>query len=334
MKRYLLFDSGCAICRDLAHQIETESNGWLTARSLREPEIQRLLTLAHPNWRWEPTLLEVDGEQLQIYTGLRLRARMLTGMGLRRASRIAWLAWQAGRHSDRQATGRRKLLKGAGAFVAGAALSQLANPASAQSRVPTASSSTGPIEEYAGFILLPEGAPLPAFVQPPKLGIPLVCGVGANAGGPQPNAIVEQFATVDGLKQSAGIGLYRLDQITQNLQLNEGDIVRHETGELFMSIISYRTYDSQSGWITSIRLLAQPDYMRPYPIWYGNSNDGSRHSIVIEKVEFLPTSGIAITTAGGHAFHWIEDNVMHTLIFDTKISAEQMRAIINSLVKF
>lgn len=205
MKRYLLFDSGCAVCQDLAHQIEAESNGWLTARSLREPEIQRLLTLAHPNWRWEPTLLEVEGEQLQIYTGLRLRARVLTGMGLRRASRIARLTWQAGRHSDRRATGRRKLLKGAGAVVAGAALSQLANPVSAQSPVPTTSSATSAIEEYAGFILLPEGALLPAFVQPPKLGAPIMCGANdEHSAVDRPTVQISELASVNDLATQSG----------------------------------------------------------------------------------------------------------------------------------
>lgn len=32
MKRYLLFDSGCSLCTQLARDIEFESDGWLEAK--------------------------------------------------------------------------------------------------------------------------------------------------------------------------------------------------------------------------------------------------------------------------------------------------------------
>ena len=43
MERYLLFDSGCSLCSNLAQSVQAESNGMLTARSLREPAIQTIL---------------------------------------------------------------------------------------------------------------------------------------------------------------------------------------------------------------------------------------------------------------------------------------------------
>jgi len=47
-------------------------------------------------WQWRPTLLEVDDDQVQTFTGLRLGLRLATGLGPRRAWRIARLAWEAG----------------------------------------------------------------------------------------------------------------------------------------------------------------------------------------------------------------------------------------------
>ncbi|WP_448590726.1 hypothetical protein [Thermoflexus hugenholtzii] len=72
-ERYLLFDSGCAVCTALAREVEALSGGRLGVRSLREPEVQALLNQAHPNWRWEPMLLEIEGEQVRVFTGLAMR---------------------------------------------------------------------------------------------------------------------------------------------------------------------------------------------------------------------------------------------------------------------
>ena len=65
MIRYLLFDSGCSTCSTLAKGIARESGGLLVMRSLRDPRMQALLEQARPDWQWEPTLLEVDGEDVR-----------------------------------------------------------------------------------------------------------------------------------------------------------------------------------------------------------------------------------------------------------------------------
>lgn len=84
MKRYLLFDSGCHSCSELAQTIEREAEGWLTARSLRDAEMQSLLKKADPNYRWEPALLEVKGEKINVATGLNLMAKIATGLGIKK----------------------------------------------------------------------------------------------------------------------------------------------------------------------------------------------------------------------------------------------------------
>ena len=91
MHRYLLFDSGCSQCTEIARAVEQAAQGGLEARSLRDPTMQRLLAQARPHWRWQPTLLEVEGERVRAFTGLALGLRLATGLGLRRAGRLAKL---------------------------------------------------------------------------------------------------------------------------------------------------------------------------------------------------------------------------------------------------
>jgi predicted DCC family thiol-disulfide oxidoreductase YuxK len=122
MELSLLFDSGCAVCTKLARAIERETEGWLAARSLHEPEVRALLDQARPGWRWEPTLLEVDGDRVRVSTGLVMRARLVLGLGPRRAWRVARLAHQAGMPLAGVDLSRRGFLQRGGALLAGLAL--------------------------------------------------------------------------------------------------------------------------------------------------------------------------------------------------------------------
>lgn len=95
VERYLLFDSGCGRCTKLAYEIEQESEGWLAARSLRDPAIRVLLEQARPDWRWQPTLLEIENGKVRVATGIALTAKIVKGLGVRRAMRVAKLVQQA-----------------------------------------------------------------------------------------------------------------------------------------------------------------------------------------------------------------------------------------------
>ena len=94
MEHYLLFDSGCSKCSSLAQTVERESHGWLVARSLHDTAIQEVLNKALPVWRWEPTLLEVEGERVRVFTGLMMHVRLAIGLGPKRALRIAQIVYQ------------------------------------------------------------------------------------------------------------------------------------------------------------------------------------------------------------------------------------------------
>lgn len=93
MQRYLLFDAGCSVCTRMAQELDDVSNGWFTARSLRDQDMQALLKSARPNAKWEPTLLEVKGTTVRVSTGLKMRARVAAGVGARRAWQMAKIVY-------------------------------------------------------------------------------------------------------------------------------------------------------------------------------------------------------------------------------------------------
>jgi predicted DCC family thiol-disulfide oxidoreductase YuxK len=118
MKRLLLFDSGCTLCRELAQAVEKESDGRLAVRSLREAEVQRLLDQARPGWSWEPTLLEVEGKNTKAYTGIAMLIRMAHGLGLRRAWRVARLVSNITAQANGEINqARRRFLKYGGGII-------------------------------------------------------------------------------------------------------------------------------------------------------------------------------------------------------------------------
>lgn len=123
MKRYLLFDSGCSFCTGLARSIERESKGWLTARSLRDPEMQLLLNQAQSHWRWEPSLLEVNHGIVRVFTGLQMRFRLAFGLGPKTAWRVTRLVSQIDEGPTSFGQERRRVLQrfaiGAGIAILG-----------------------------------------------------------------------------------------------------------------------------------------------------------------------------------------------------------------------
>lgn len=118
MERYLLFDGGCTLCTGLAQDIERETNGWLTARSLRDPAMKALLDQERPGWKWEPTLVEVSDKRVRVHTGIKMRSRLAIGLGPKRAVRVAQLVQQGLAPKVDVDQGRRALLK-RGAMLAG-----------------------------------------------------------------------------------------------------------------------------------------------------------------------------------------------------------------------
>lgn len=119
MRRYLLFDSGCTVCSNLARNVESRSNDFLSAQSLTDPEMQDLLKQANPEWQWVPTLLEVKDGVCKAFTGISLRVRLLYVLGPRRSWQIARLVSRSQGTPIVRGVTRKNFFKQAGAAVAG-----------------------------------------------------------------------------------------------------------------------------------------------------------------------------------------------------------------------
>jgi len=134
MNRSLLFDSGCSLCSGLARDVVAASDGLLQARSLHDPELQAALKRARPEWRWEPTLLEVQGAEAHVFTGFALRAQLLTVLGPRRAWRVAQLVARAQTPLGDVDASRRALVKRGAALAAGVVGLALLGPAGSRAQ--------------------------------------------------------------------------------------------------------------------------------------------------------------------------------------------------------
>jgi len=119
MHRYLLFDSGCSQCTEIAQAVEQATQGGLEARSLRDPTMQRLLAQARPHWRWQPALLEVAGDRVRAFTGLAMGLRLMGVLGLRRVWRLAKLVRSIGVPLMDIDWERRQFLKRVSGLLAG-----------------------------------------------------------------------------------------------------------------------------------------------------------------------------------------------------------------------
>jgi len=88
-------------------------------RSLREPEVQARRNPARPGWRWEPMLVEIEGERVRVFTGLAVRWRLVQVLGPVRALRVAQAVARHGGPVLGVDWGRRDFLRRAGGALAG-----------------------------------------------------------------------------------------------------------------------------------------------------------------------------------------------------------------------
>lgn len=93
---YLLFDASCSLCSDLAGDVEQASGNKLETKSLYASDALELLKKARPDYKFEPTLLQVQGDQVRAYTGMAMRAQMVTFLNPIQLLKIARIVQKAG----------------------------------------------------------------------------------------------------------------------------------------------------------------------------------------------------------------------------------------------
>jgi methylamine dehydrogenase accessory protein MauD len=96
VERYLLFDASCALCSDLAGDVERASDGKIITKSLYAPDALEMLKRARPDYKFEPTLLVAEGDKVKAYTGMAMRAQMVKFLNPLQLLKIARIVQKAG----------------------------------------------------------------------------------------------------------------------------------------------------------------------------------------------------------------------------------------------
>jgi hypothetical protein len=252
--------------------------GRLQVRSLRDPEVWTLLDRARPGWRWEPILLEVEGERVRVFTGLAMRWRLVQVLGPVRALRVAQAVARMGGPVLGVDWGRRRLLQQGGALAALALLRRFPGdpPMARLEKDPPA---TGAGELWEGFVLLPEGAPIPPFVR--QVPTPILC---QTDGRPEAEALRGEtltFAELAPLRSLIRFPLYGPSRLPPGMVWQGATVTRFaRSGEVFS--VSLNFGDGEG--VPRLRVIAQPMYPSPYPVWPVYAPDRPEEPIFPEKV--------------------------------------------------
>jgi len=179
-------------------------------------------------------------------------------------------------------------------------------------------------ELYAGFLLLPDGAPVPPTVKYPERGVPTFCGVGAGRDSLEPTPVIRSFSAVTDLTQEVNFPVYTLSKLPEGLHLAGANLIQHKTGEIFAAVIDFQSRHRHSGdWETTVSIWAQPEFPRPFPLWSSKPVEPGGPAVILEKVGFLPSPGVMVTDQQGAVFHWIENGVLYTLRAEPGLSREE-----------
>ncbi len=187
-------------------------------------------------------------------------------------------------------------------------------------------------EIYAGFLLLPDGAPVPPNVKYPERGMPTFCGVGAGRGGPTPTAVSKSFSTAAEMAREVDFPVYTFSKLPERLRPAGANLIRHETGEVFAALVDFQSHNGRSGdWETTVSIWVQPEFPRPFPLWSSDPVEPGGPAVVLEKVDFLPSPGVMVATRQGAVFHWIRNDILYTLIAELGPSREEALALVSLL---
>ena len=117
----LLLDTGCGPCSTIGRQIAAEGlldESPVELGSLHDEYLRGIVQDVRPDVRWEPTLLQRDGDSTKVATGLRLAVELTAILGIRRAYRISQLVRELAQGDVTDPSRRTFLVKFASAAAA------------------------------------------------------------------------------------------------------------------------------------------------------------------------------------------------------------------------
>jgi hypothetical protein len=295
---------------------------------LHDPEIQARLDRVRPGWRWEPMLLEVERERVRVFAGLGMRARLVQVLGPVRALRVAQAVARHGGPVLGVDWGRRDFLRRAtGALAGWIALRGLGRPVPAAAASPTPpTDSEG--ELWEGFLLLPPGTPIPRWVQ--HTPAPILCQTADPQAEAELRGDTHPMEPLEAWLPRPNFPLYSHWPTPPPPGLEfQGAwaTVFRKSGAIFSVSLAF----GEPGGEPRVRLVAQPFYPRPYPVWPVYRPERPEEPIFPEKVSFTPRPGLRLPSAQGHLVLWIQQNVLYLLIGEHDSKLESIIKLSKSL---
>jgi hypothetical protein len=224
--------------------------------------------------------------------------------------------------------GRRRLLRQSLALAGLALLRRIPGGTHAPRTAGSAPPRLGPGEGelWEGFVLLPEGAPIPPFVR--QVPTPILC---QTDGRPEAEALRGEtltFTELAPLRSLIRFPLYGPSRLPPGIEWQGVAVTRFaRSGEVFS--VSLNFGDGEG--VPRLRVIAQPMYPSPYPVWPVYAPDRPEEPIFPEKVFFTPRPGLLLPSAQGHLALWIEQNTLYVLIAEHDPRLESNIELIKSL---
>ena len=115
-RNILAYDANCASCSKVSTHVAGHDR--LEVKGLDDREVRKLLDEASLEWRFQPTLISVDGDRVETFTGPLMAARLVMLVGPRRAAKVVKAL---GEEASSDGATRRTVL-GRGILMTGAVL--------------------------------------------------------------------------------------------------------------------------------------------------------------------------------------------------------------------
>lgn len=190
-------------------------------------------------------------------------------------------------------------------------------------------------ELYADFLLLPEGAAVPNFVQYSKAPMPRLCGVGIENKEARPDAVVHFFETHEEMAHKIDFPIYYLSPLPDDLRQGKAFSLSFDNGELHSLSMGYEAFNKETQyWENIVSFWMFKQFPRPFPLWIEDPVEVGGPSVFYEKVDFLPAPGIKVRTQEGFVFYWVEKDVLCTLTLEPCATEIRSQEYINLISLF
>jgi len=186
---------------------------------------------------------------------------------------------------------------------------------------------------YGGFLLLEEGAQVPEFIQYPTIPMPNGCGVGVDEKNPKPSAISQFFETPEDLARGVSFRVYLPKRMPDGVRHGKAYSLSNSNGSLYEVSLPFESYNSETQlWEAVASFWIQLHYPKPLPLWSEEPVETDTLGVRYDKVDFLPSPGLQLTTQEGFVYYWIENDIFYTLILEPWQSEAAAVDFINLLI--